>query len=153
MKAITLHRPWPWAILWGGKRIENRSWPPWPSQVGKRIALHAGKVFDSEVLDAFWDGKFSDAARRCPGRGEGCHPQGIVGVATITGHFRYDGGPTGNALFALQRDSVWAFGPRCWVLDNVIPLPTAIPCPGALGMWDVPAHVLARVNEQLGGAR
>lgn len=45
LKAITLHRPWPYAILRLGKRIENRGWEC-PLPHGAWLAIHAGKTYD-----------------------------------------------------------------------------------------------------------
>lgn len=41
MKALTLWPEWLWAILYLGKRVENRRWVP-TGFTGERIALHAG---------------------------------------------------------------------------------------------------------------
>ena len=46
MRALTLWRPWTWAVCHAGKRIENRPWRPWLSVMGQEIALHAGKTYD-----------------------------------------------------------------------------------------------------------
>ena len=43
MHAITLQHPWPFFIVYGGKRIENRGWMPPPGLIGERIAIHGGK--------------------------------------------------------------------------------------------------------------
>lgn len=51
MRALTLWRPWTWAIYHAGPRrklIENRDWEPPRSVMGQIIALHAGKTFDRE---------------------------------------------------------------------------------------------------------
>lgn len=38
--ALTLWRPWAWAIIHGPKRVENRTWKPPASFIGKRIGIH-----------------------------------------------------------------------------------------------------------------
>ena len=43
MKALTLTRPWPDAILYGGKRIENRFWKTYYPDP---ILLHASQRWD-----------------------------------------------------------------------------------------------------------
>lgn len=43
LKALTIWPEWAWAIRWLGKDVENRTWHPPKSIIGKRIALHAGK--------------------------------------------------------------------------------------------------------------
>jgi hypothetical protein len=46
MKAITIRHPWPWAICYMGKPLENRDWKPSPYQLkpGEKFAIHAGKM-------------------------------------------------------------------------------------------------------------
>jgi hypothetical protein len=39
---LTVKQPWATAISHGFKLVENRSWPPPPIIVGKRITIHAG---------------------------------------------------------------------------------------------------------------
>lgn len=44
--ALTVHNPWAAAIAYGGKSVENRSWPPPPKLIGGRLFIHAGKAQD-----------------------------------------------------------------------------------------------------------
>lgn len=44
MKAITLYQPWATWIAEGRKTYETRSFAPWSSLIGQRIAIHAGKT-------------------------------------------------------------------------------------------------------------
>lgn len=127
MKALTLWRPWPWAILHGGKRIENRSWAPPASIVGQVIALHAGKRWDD-------DGALTIALRsRCMPDDEADHPLGIVGVARVSG-------------FVTQSDDPWFVGPCGWTLDSVVALPQPIPVQGAQGLWWLSPEIAAVVE-------
>lgn len=48
LRALTLIRPWPYAVCYLGKRLENRGWPPPDEVVGEWIALHAGAKYDRE---------------------------------------------------------------------------------------------------------
>ena len=52
MKALTLWQPWASLIAHGIKLIETRSWFPHRSQIGQRIAIHAGmkKPIPSEFV-------------------------------------------------------------------------------------------------------
>ncbi len=129
--ALTLWRPWPWSILYGPKRVENRPWKPPARIVGKYLALHAGKTWDDEGL-----GFIKDLVPDVP-RSSDAHPLGIVGVVRVTG-FR--------ATTDLDPDE-WAFGPYAWTLDEIVALPEPVPCKGAQGLWPVPLDVLARVRE------
>lgn len=40
--AITLHQPWAWAVIYGGKDIENRSRAMGPCE----LLIHAGQTYD-----------------------------------------------------------------------------------------------------------
>ena len=42
MKVLTLWPEWAWAICHLGKRIENRTWEPPTSIIGRSLAIHAG---------------------------------------------------------------------------------------------------------------
>lgn len=44
MKAITVQQPWAWAIIHGGKNVENRTRiGTWSKLAGQTIAIHAGQ--------------------------------------------------------------------------------------------------------------
>lgn len=136
MKALTLHRPWTDAILYGGKRVENRSWHPPHSLIGQTIALHAGKVYDEQVAD--WmdiQGLYTPPAR-------GDSPMGIVGVASLLGSYR------AGVLNQLSKDP-WFFGPVGWLLGDVVAFRSPIPCRGAQGLWTVPEDLEQRIREAI----
>ena len=52
MKAITLKQPWASLVASGLKQVENRTWAVPRSIRGERIAIHAGKGFDPDGLEA-----------------------------------------------------------------------------------------------------
>ena len=50
MKALSVRQPWAWAIIHGGKDVENRSWR---SRYRGPLLIHAaGTQEDDDVLDA-----------------------------------------------------------------------------------------------------
>jgi len=138
VKAITLWRPWAHAILYLGKRVENRSWAPAETMRGQTFALHAGKT---------WDAKSAAALRETypemPAVAEG-HPLGVVGVARIVRVLDVRG-----VKHEAAEQTPWAFGPCCWMLADVVALPAAIPCSGAQGLWSLSAEVERQVSEAL----
>ncbi|HEX2677838.1 MAG TPA: hypothetical protein VHM19_14395 [Polyangiales bacterium] len=152
--ALTLHRPWPFAILHLPpalvKRVENRPWKPWPSVIGKRIAIHAGKKLDrgaeTEIL-GFMD------EHDINGGDERLYSEGIVGTAVVKGWMEFESGDYGGELTERQMidafNSPWFFGPFGWVLEDVRALPEPIPCKGAQGLWRVPADIAARVANEV----
>ncbi len=155
--ALTLHRPWPEAICRHGKLIENRVWAPPPKVRGRPMLLHAGAYFDGAGADAIRELGFSVTPK-------GEAPQGLVGICRVVGVLRE--GPTPLSLprvasvydRAYQKHveslttSPWFSGPWGWVLADVVELPEAVPCKGALGLWTPGAEALGRVLEMLGAA-
>lgn len=128
MKALTLHRPWAWAIAGAGKDIENRTWRPPAAIIGQRIAIHAGRKLDRAGAYAI---QHALGRRVTVDESVAMLREGIVATAVVD-------------RFALRHDSPWFNGPVGWVLRDVIALPQAIPCKGFQGLWNVPDDVLAR---------
>jgi hypothetical protein len=127
MWALTLWRPWAWAIALpaslGGKRIENRTWHPPARVLGQRIAIHAGKTWDAEGAE--WIAhRFGLRVPAAPQ-----HPVGIIATARV--------------VRAVERsDDPWFIGPVGWVLDDVRPLARVVSCTGHQGLWRVPNHTV-----------
>jgi hypothetical protein len=142
MKALTLWRPWPWAILHGSKRVENRDGPPPLAILGRYIALHAGKAWDFGGA-----GLIRDFHPEMPD-GYNKHPLGIVAIARVTGVRR---SAHGDSVEAEQRR--WFFGPCGWLFDDCIAIP-AVACRGFQGLWQVPdavcVEVMRAVRETVG---
>ena len=141
MRALTLIRPWAWAVCCAGKRIENRTWAPSERQLapGDRFAIHAGKGWDADAA-AWMRDNWVDTPTKA------LDPLGIVAVATFRGY-----GSPGLLAAARTVDEAqlrhWAHGPICWLLADVVVLPEAIPCRGAQGLWTVPAEIEARIAD------
>jgi hypothetical protein len=117
--AITLHRPWPYAVCHLGKPVENQGWRC-PLPKGSFLAIHAGKKFD-KVAVAWIKNKLGLVL---PPDGD-AHPEGIVAVARFMGNVTAHGSP-------------WFTGPYGFVLQDITPRPV-VPCRGALGFFDAPA--------------
>ena len=130
MRALTLIRPWPWAVFYLGKDVENRTWIPPASLLrrGDMFAIHAGKSWDADGADFIED----TSGRYIPARVD--HPTGIVGVVRYLG---------------CESDSMspWFCGPYGWHIDPVRAFadPKVVPCKGALGLWAMPPAVEAAV--------
>jgi hypothetical protein len=129
MKSITLQRPWPFAITHLGKRIENRSWAPWPALIGTRIAIHAGKTLDASGAE--WMQEEGLAPAQWPA--EAAVQGAIVCTAVIAGVVR-------------DSDDPWFFGPFGWLLQDVQALAMPVECRGMQGIWNVPPHVVAQME-------
>lgn len=116
IRGFTLWRPWPDAILVGGKRIENRSKKPPMAFLGGVIALHAGKKYDKDGAE--W---MKERGLYQPRPAMEC-PLGIVGTAVVTGYITKSTDP-------------WFMGPFGWVLEDVLEFEEYVPATGAMGLW------------------
>jgi len=142
MMAITLHRPWPFAILRLDKRIECRTWRPSPHLLkpGDPLAIHAGRQWDNEGV-GFIAGTAMIDPRLLLGT-EQCRDQGLVGLCVFKGVVTASSDP-------------WFCGPYGWLLDDIVELPRPIATPGRHGLWMVPDRVMSvMVREtELGSSR
>jgi hypothetical protein len=168
---LTIRQPWCWAIVHGGKPVENRGWnmkhrgPLW---------LHAGARSrwdvdggSSPLVRGAWDRwlratygttwaglPFDDVTL---GRKTTLMPFGaIVALVEVTGcHYAYSPKccPDIPALGTevLQGPcSPWAADRQYHIeLANVRPLAEPVPCRGALKLWPLPEDVEKAVREQL----
>jgi len=146
VRGLTLWRPWPWAFVHAGKRIENRDWPAPKWMIGGYLALHAGKHFDHHACADMREGLFSAAARACP-EDKHAHPDSVVfAIAQVTGFYKL------QTPHPRRGKDPFAFGPYVWQTPDVIVLPRPVPCAGKQGLWILPDAVFAQVAEQLGKA-
>src|SRR5215831_19333618 len=124
MKALSIRQPWAWAIIHGGKDIENRDWKP--NNPGRRFRgqflIHASKgMTEDEYEDFIATAHEVSITRPFPNgltlpRFEDLLRGGIVGSATITG-------------LVTESDSPWFFGPIGLKIADAKPLPF-MPCKG-----------------------
>jgi len=150
VKALTLWRPWPWAIFHAPsdlKRVENRSWKPPSWIIGERIAIHAGRRFQREAVEFV-----ADIAGECPTSADD-HPTGVIGVARVMGWVRplellASPDPSAPAWVQAAQRSDWLVGDYGWVLGGVVALPEPIECKGAQGLWNVPADIALAIEAQ-----
>jgi hypothetical protein len=157
MKALSVRQPWAWAIAFGQKDIENRTWG-----TGYRgpLAIHAGARWDG-------DGAFDKRVLRAlHGFGDRFDPPLCVErLGPKTTRLLCDGQLTPGAVVAVvdlvgictARSTsqqcgcgMWASEGQChWRLAGVQPLAEPVPCKGRLGLWELPEDVEAAVTSQL----
>lgn len=121
MKTLSIRQPWAWAIIHGGKDVENRSWQ---TKYRGRILIHAAIKFDmagyrwiAENENRLWI------------------QQSICQLPAI--HEFQRGGIIGSVEFVdcvPIHGSLWFQGPYGFVLKNPEPLPFR-PCKGRLGLF------------------
>jgi hypothetical protein len=141
--ALTLHRPWSWAVSHGPKRIENRSWRPPARTASTFLAIHAGKRYDDDarLRIAKLTGLLVPSPAECP--------EGIVAVCRVAG-VASSKSEVSRVAGAEQRP--WFFGPYGWLLFDVTPI-EPVPCRGAQGLWTPPPDVVEEVMRRLAAAR
>ena len=132
MKALTIHQPYAELIASGEKRVENRTWA---TRHRGHLAIHAGSSRVSlNILDVPFD--VEDV------------PFGaVVAVVNVAECVRF--ADLGCGLFPGEDCSRYAFGPWCWVLENVQRLPEPVTVSGKQGLWNLPPDVVAAIKRQL----
>lgn len=121
--ALSVRQPWAWALVHGGKDVENRTEMAvrhgMRSQIGKRIAIHASKGMTRD--------EYKSASEFMSGLGVDCPAAadllrgGIIGSAYV-------------ASVVKEHTSPWFFGPRglCLIRPEATPF---IGATGELGMF------------------
>jgi hypothetical protein len=163
MKALSLTRPWPYAILHLGKGLENRSdkrgMPPMCKHRGW-LLIHASKGWDKEAGPFLAKKRIHPIPDTIFRKKE--HQTGIVGRCRVVGHVEPVGifdhtmveGVVGDRrerrhgvwwCNGRRLDERWWMGGYALVLDDVEALPEPIPCNGRLGLWTPPDDVLKQL--------
>ncbi len=120
-KALSVRQPWAWAIIHGGKDIENRSWQAVDrgDMQPLRIAIHASKGMTRDEYESAHD--FMRAfGIQCP-RPDELVRGAIIGSVTVTSIVK-------------ESESPWFIGPRGLVLADPEPCPI-IAASGMLGYF------------------
>lgn len=141
-----MQQPWAWAIVHGGKDVENRTRNLAGSYRGP-VAIHAGLTEDLSAMDdrvllsaLFPRGEIEPLADPAPLATRGA----VLGVVDLVAvHRETDHGPGAPCSPWGQR---WT-----WHLQvaNARPLATPIPARGRLGLWIPDAELVAAIREQV----
>lgn len=162
IKILTVRQPWAWAIIHGGKDVENRSRNIAGDYRGT-VAIHAGLTTDLDAMSRDMVGRIATTRLFRPEREWFSNsPNGaIIGVVDLVDVHHSDNCPgrtvvedVGTNLVKGYHDSLcspWAMY-RNWhlILANPRPLPEPIPHKGALGLRTLPAEVEALIWAQIG---
>lgn len=175
MKVLTLTHPWPFAIAFAGKDVENRDWSDDLARLnnayrlsGERIAIHGGRTperprgkklwhelaatnpwrkhcEDLEAMHRILGGELPDTAAQFLA---GRCPDGVLKPE----HFIC---PGIVAVATVQRvtrtcQSRWAAQGALHIeLTEVITLPRPVQCSGKQGLWDLGFDLEELVQERL----
>lgn len=157
MVAITVHQPWAYAIARLGKAVENRDWMPHARNLGRPMAIHAGKKLDEEaVLDLRAEGMAVPDEMALGAVVAVARLIGIVEIETNDGGCRVVASMRPEAEVreaALSHDALWFCGRYGWVFGRRVELPEPVACRGAQGLWPLPADVETAVREQISALR
>lgn len=166
MRILTVRQPWAWAIIHGGKDVENRVRNIAGDYRGP-VAIHAAIGATAELsgaqedflLEHDVDGKIEQWLE-----GEPIEGGVIIGVVDLVDvHTASVIGGCGRIIRDCEEHpsgcrahcSPWAFGPstKGWfhhlVLANPRPLAEPIPYKGALGLRRLDADVVAQITEAI----
>lgn len=153
VRAITVRQPWAWAIVRGGKDVENRSRNIAGSYRGP-IAIHAALADADNAPESLW----LDAARdhetlvlREPGKSWArWQPRGaIIGLANLWAVHEARPGCCPNRG-AEPFGSPWAMADHWHLcLAGARHFQEPIPCRGALGLWTPCPDVLDAIRERV----
>jgi hypothetical protein len=160
VKALSLYQPWASLVALGAKRFETRSWR---TSYRGPLLVCASKTFPGDARDLCGEWPFHE--RLLPHYADGRRvtvealPRGCaLAVAELVRCL-----PTEAAVseWSVCEDGAaeryaeeiefgdYTPGRWAWELRNVRRLAGPVPCRGAMGLWDVPADVLAKVNAGL----
>lgn len=136
MRAITVRQPWAWAIIHGGKGVENRTRNLAGDYRGT-VAIHAG-------LAPFEQDNMASRAHRAA-HGSEIPTQltfgAIIGIARLWAVHQ----ATPGDLCCPRGSTNWG-EPDVWHLCLTDPRPVdPIPCRGQLGLWTPPVGVLEQL--------
>ena len=147
----TLWQPWAGLVIFGGKDIENRHYPPPSKFIGERIAIHAAKTFDQwfnppvaptreHAIKVYRDIYLNDSSIR-----EMLNVRGaILGTVKLEGYLNpREGFRVGDLdeirdAMGMDRYTVnpwWDSEQYGWILSDPKPLKKPIPAKGKQGVW------------------
>lgn len=141
MKALSLTQPWATLVAVGAKAIETRSWATY---YRGPLMIHAAKGFPSASKDLLLNRRFYQTLARAGYAFPEDLPRGaIIAVGRLVDvrQMTQDTWPKHFEAAAQAHEAAFGdyrAGRFAWLLADVRPLPTPIPCRGALGLWTPP---------------
>lgn len=155
MRVLTVKQPWAWALVHGGKDIENRV-----TSLGEYrgpVAIHAGLTL-ADVDDKVFDIPAYREALRNPSHEtmDRFHARGmILGVATLVGNHRDGDNECTDRINAHVNDALervcspWAMRNHYHLeFQNVVPI-RPLAAQGRLSLWRPSAGLHAEILERI----
>lgn len=165
MQALSLWRPYPWAFFYPPpgwrKWLENRDWAPPKKLIGERIALHAGKHFDTDghdfIATTLNDWRKLNLVDAMP---EHYDDGGIIGTVKLIGwlegeswdeamkFMRVHGGPDAHEwIKAHPEQRRWFIGRYAWIVTEPRLLQQPIQCRGFQKLWNLDEEMAKQVRK------
>jgi len=147
VRALTVRQPWAWAIVEGGKHVENRSRGTTyrgPLAIHAALTWSARGASDPRVLAAW------DPAGLGRGWGPDDFPAGaVIGVVDLVDAHPAAGccEPWGEAEYS-EANGRTVRTVHHLVLEQPRALPEPIPARGALGLWTPPRDLIDRLTAE-----
>ena len=132
MKTLTIDPVWAWAIMFGPKRVENRTWDT--SHRGP-LLIHAGQNRSREAAARAELERLGVEVPQDIPRGAILGSVDLVDVVRTAG-FQYQRPLMDEFDEHNIATDPFASGPFCWILRDPKPLPEPIPAVGKQGLWD-----------------
>ena len=134
MKALPIDAAWAWAIMFGPKRVENRTWAT--SHRGP-LLICAGQ---NRSREAHAQAELSRLGVEVP---EEVPHGAILGTVDLVDVVRKPKNRQRQQTFTEEFEThniaadPFASGPVCWIFRDPKPLPIPIPASGKQGLWEV----------------
>jgi ASCH domain len=132
VKVLTIRQPWAWAVIYGGKDVENRRWR---TAYRGLLLIHAGKNADPDpeayprLLWTMADPEaFAQPRRAWEAR------EAIIGFVYLTDVLTDSPSPWATA------------GLYHWAFEFPAPVDPLVPCRGRPGLWVPPVAVAERLT-------
>lgn len=135
LRALTVQQPFAWAILHGGKDVENRSWN---TNYRGWVLIHAGKTLDEQAAIAELENDGGPDPRDTISMDAWMARGAVIGAVHLS-----DVVPNSPSRWALP-------GHRHFVLTFPRPFTSPIICRGALSLWVPDADLVEQLP--IGGA-
>lgn len=130
MKVLSIRQPWAWLICNGIKDLENRTWT---TRYRGTLLIHAGQQFEDEAVYPILNNLSDEERKQFPMRASLFPRCGLVGIAKL-------------ADVTSDSESKWYVpGSYAWCFSKALSF-DLIPLRGQLGLFDVPADIVARVR-------
>jgi len=148
MRGLTVRQPWAWAIIHGGKDVENRTRSL--GQYRGPVAIHAGRQWAGD--EALAEVERMIGFDSTPG---GFILGNVIGVVNLVDAHPDVDQPEGcrTSWLPWRAEDIcseWAQpGQHHLMFSNPRPLAHPIPWRGRLGLWTVPADLEAAIREQV----